>query len=694
MQIRRRAVLGAAMLAAPATAGALRVRPGTWPDRPIRFVIGGSAGGVSDILVRILENRLREKLGQPLVLDPRPGAGGMVGAEVVARSPADGYSFYINHIASHGIGPSLYKRLAFDPLKDLPGVARLASMPNVLIVKGDSPHRTVPELVAFIRANPEKATFSSAGTGTSSHLSGVLFGLRIGVETTHVPYRGTAPSMAAVLNGEVLFAIDNAPAIAPAGAGRDAARAGGLHRRARLHHAGAAEPAGAGRGGFRRGVLVRHRRARGDAAADRRADGGGAGRGAERPGLAQRYRDFGAEPKPLGPAEYDAYHARRGGEMGAGGAARPALRLTSRRRRRCRAAAPAGRPAARAQPAWPDRPLRFIVSAQVGGVSDILVRIFESRLRERLGQPLYVEPRPGGGGLIAAETAMRANDAHSFTVNHIASHGIGPSLYRNRGGFDPLRDMPGVCRVCAMPNVLIVRSELPIRSVADLVAYIRANPGKANFSSAGSGTSSHLSGILFGQIMGVEVTHVPYRGTAPSMLAVLNGEVLFNIDNAPTSRPHVQSGALRAIGVSTGAAREDDAGPADPGGAGRGGLRRGVLVRLRRARGDAGAGGGEAGRRAAGCRGRSRHRRPPGRDRRRALAARYRRLQRLHAGGGGALGAGGAGLGRYGGLRRLGREKCSPNPTLPFYGYGIRRAAGADSQRERGPGENTFSPAF
>ena len=218
--------------------------------------------------------------------------------------------------------------------------------------------------------------------------------------------------------------------------------------------------------------------------------------------------------------------------------------------RRALLALPALAAPARAQVPWPDRPLRFIVSAQVGGVSDILVRIFESRLRERLGQPLYVDPRPGAGGQIAADAAMRANDAHSFTVNHIASHGIGPSLYRNRA-YDPLRDMPGVCRVCAMPNVLIVRSELPIRSVADLVAHIRANPGKANFSSAGSGTSSHLSGILFGQIMGVELTHVPYRGTAPSMLAVLNGEVLFNIDNAPTSRPHVQSGALRAIGVST-----------------------------------------------------------------------------------------------------------------------------------------------
>lgn len=206
---------------------------------------------------------------------------------------------------------------------------------------------------------------------------------------------------------------------------------------------------------------------------------------------------------------------------------------------------------ARAQPAWPDRPLRFIVSAQVGGVSDIFVRLLEPVLRETLGQGVYVDPRPGAGGLIAAEAAIRAADNHSFTVNHIASHGIGPSVYRNRGGFDPLRDLPGVVRFAAMPNVLIVRAETPVRSVAELVAHIRADPKRGTFSSASSGTSSHLSGILFGQRMGVEVTHVPYRGTAPSMAAVLNGEVLFNIDNAPVSRQHVLAGTLRALGVST-----------------------------------------------------------------------------------------------------------------------------------------------
>jgi tripartite-type tricarboxylate transporter receptor subunit TctC len=206
---------------------------------------------------------------------------------------------------------------------------------------------------------------------------------------------------------------------------------------------------------------------------------------------------------------------------------------------------------ARAQEAWPDRPLRFIISAQVGGVSDIFLRILENRLRERLGQPLYIDPRPGGGGMLAAEAAIRANDRHSFTINHIASHAISPAVYRNRGNFDPLRDLPGVARFAALPNVLIVRADLPIRTPQDLAAYIRANPRQANFSSASAGTSSHLSGLLFASRMGVEVTHVPYRGTAPALQAVLGGDVLFNIDNAPVSRPHVLSGALRAIGVST-----------------------------------------------------------------------------------------------------------------------------------------------
>ncbi len=212
--MQRRQVLCAGVAA---TASVLTMRHARaqqeWPARPVRFIAGGNAGGASDIMLRLIEAPLREKLGQPMIIEPKPGAGGMVGAEYVARAPADGYTFYINHIASHGIGPTLYGRsLSFDPLKDVPGVARMATMPNVMIVKPDLAVRTPKELADYIRANPGSGMFSSAGAGTTAHLSGLLFGMRMGVEVTHVPYRGTAPGMGAVLAGEVLFSIDNAPA--------------------------------------------------------------------------------------------------------------------------------------------------------------------------------------------------------------------------------------------------------------------------------------------------------------------------------------------------------------------------------------------------------------------------------------------------------------------------------------------------
>ena len=207
---------------------------------------------------------------------------------------------------------------------------------------------------------------------------------------------------------------------------------------------------------------------------------------------------------------------------------------------------------AQALPAWPDKPMRYLVGGAAGGASDIFMRILETRLRDRLGFGLWLDNKPGAGGLVAAEIAAKATpDNHTFFVNHIASHGIGPTLYRGRLSFDPLRDLPGVARIAELPNVLIVKPDRGINNVQDLVRFIKANPRQANFASAGSGTSSHLSGVLFGQRMGVEVQHVPYRGTAPSMAAVMNGEVLFAIDNAPASRQQVLAGMLKALGVST-----------------------------------------------------------------------------------------------------------------------------------------------
>lgn len=303
----RRALLASA-LATPHLPTSARAQSAAWPDRPIRYFIGAASGGVSDIFLRFMEARLREKLGQPLVIEPRPGAGGMLATEVTARTTPDGYTFLVNHIASHGIGPTLHaRRITFDPLRDVPGVARLARLPNVLIVKGDSPYRNPRDLADAIKADPRRGSFSSAGAGTSSHLSGIMFGSRMGVETTHVPYRGTAPAMAAVLNGEVTFAIDNAPA------SRQQVLAGNLkalgvstaQRASTMPEIptlmeqgvpdfdvsswyGIAAPAHVPRPIMERlaaeliGCL-------------------------EDPAIAQRYRDFGAEPWPLALGEFDAF---------------------------------------------------------------------------------------------------------------------------------------------------------------------------------------------------------------------------------------------------------------------------------------------------------------------------------------------------------------------------------------------------
>lgn len=302
----RRALLGAS-LTFPSLALAQPNASANWPDKPWRVLVGGAAGGASDILMRILEPSLRESLAHGFWLDNRPGAGGMLAAEIAAQATPDGYNFFINHIASNGIGPHLHRRAGFEPNRDLTGVARIASLANWMIVNPSRRFRTVSDLVDFVRANPAAATFGSAGVGTSSHLGGVMFGQRIGVELTHVPYRGTAPNMQAVLGGEILFAIDNAPASA------QQVRAGLLNALAvsparrwsqfpdipTMQESGIPDFDVASWYGLvapsatPRPVIERLSQAVLRALAD--------------PAVAQRLREFGAEPWPAGPAEYQAF---------------------------------------------------------------------------------------------------------------------------------------------------------------------------------------------------------------------------------------------------------------------------------------------------------------------------------------------------------------------------------------------------
>jgi len=183
---------------------------------------------------------------------------------------------------------------------------------------------------------------------------------------------------------------------------------------------------------------------------------------------------------------------------------------------------------------------------------DILGRAFAQELSREFGQPVIVENRGGAGTAIGAQAVATARpDGYTMLLGTGTTYVLNPALRPNNLSYDPVRDFTMVSIMAEVPIVFIINPQLPVRSLAELVGYARANPGKINFSSAGSGTSSHLAGVLFGMRMAIEVQHVPYRGTAPSMAAVMNGETLFAIGAAPASRQQVLGGLLKALGVST-----------------------------------------------------------------------------------------------------------------------------------------------
>ena len=204
-RITRRAALaltGAAALAAPARAQG-------FPTRPMRILVPFAAGGTTDILARAIGERLSAALGQPVVIDNRGGAGGTVAGEAFARSEPDGHTLLVATASLICINKALYARLPFDPDADFIPVAMLAQQPNVLVVNPRLlPMATLPELVAHIRANPGRVNFASSGTGSQLHLTGEMFRAAIGVEMTHVPYRGSAPAMTDLVAGNVPMMFD------------------------------------------------------------------------------------------------------------------------------------------------------------------------------------------------------------------------------------------------------------------------------------------------------------------------------------------------------------------------------------------------------------------------------------------------------------------------------------------------------
>ena len=211
------------------------------------------------------------------------------------------------------------------------------------------------------------------------------------------------------------------------------------------------------------------------------------------------------------------------------------------------ALAAAAFPAAAAD--WPARPVHLVVPYAAGGPVDISARLLAAPLQKALGQPVVVDNKPGAGGNIGADSvAKSAPDGHTLVMGAIATHAINPTLYRGFP-YDPIRDFRHVALVVQVPNVLVVNNEVPARNVQQLVSFLKTN--RSAFASGSTGSTGHLAGVLFQQTTGTEMTHVPYKGSAPAVLDLMAGRVQLMFDNLASALPNIKAGKVRALAVTT-----------------------------------------------------------------------------------------------------------------------------------------------
>ena len=203
----------ATVLAAPASAQS------NYPDRPIRLIVPFPPGGTSDVVGRIFAEALGKQIGQPVVVENRSGAGGNIGADLVAKAPADGYTLVMGAVATHAINPWLFANLPYDPVKDFAPVTIVASVPNVLVMNVEFATKNkiekLADLIDYAKKNPGKLNYGSGGNGSAGHLSGELLKARAGINVEHIPYQGAAPAQLALLSGQSDFMFDNLAASAP-----------------------------------------------------------------------------------------------------------------------------------------------------------------------------------------------------------------------------------------------------------------------------------------------------------------------------------------------------------------------------------------------------------------------------------------------------------------------------------------------
>lgn len=201
------------LLALVSTVAPVHAQP--YPTKPIRMVVPSAPGSGPDLIARVVAQKLTESLGKPVVADPRPGAGGSLGAEIVAKSPPDGYTLIMGSAGSHSVNSALYPKLPYDAVKDFAPISLVSTAPNILIVHPSLPVKSVKDLVALARAKPGDLTFGSGGNGSTAHLSGELFRVLAKVNMVHVPFKGAPAAVIGVMTGEISLAILNLPPALP-----------------------------------------------------------------------------------------------------------------------------------------------------------------------------------------------------------------------------------------------------------------------------------------------------------------------------------------------------------------------------------------------------------------------------------------------------------------------------------------------
>ena len=185
-----------------------------YPSKPVKMIVPYAAGGTTDVLARIVADKLTQGLGQTVVIEYKPGAGGTIGADAAAKSPADGYTMVMGAPGSHSTATSLYAKLPYDPVKDFAPIVHVANVPNSIVVHPSLAVKSVPELIAYARTRPGELTYGSAGTGATTHLTGELFALLANVKLTHIPYKGSGQAMVDLLGGQIQMMFENLPGAA------------------------------------------------------------------------------------------------------------------------------------------------------------------------------------------------------------------------------------------------------------------------------------------------------------------------------------------------------------------------------------------------------------------------------------------------------------------------------------------------